>query len=159
VVIHLFKQIVVGTDGSDGASRAVEAAVELAKLSGGVLHVVSAMKAPMSGAFVGPETMAVIPTGPDWTEAARDELDAILGRVARDAKGQGVEVELHAEIGGAADVLCQVADSVGADLIVVGSRGMQGGRRFLGSVPNSVSHHATCSVLIVETSGRGAEEG
>jgi nucleotide-binding universal stress UspA family protein len=44
-----------------------------------------------------------------------------------------------------------VAEAVSADLIVVGSRGMKGGRRFLGSVPNSVSHHSPCSVLIVDT--------
>jgi nucleotide-binding universal stress UspA family protein len=147
----MFTKIVVGTDGSDGATRALGAAIELAGLSGAVLHVVSAMKAPMSGAFVGPEAMAVIPTGPDWQEAARAELDMILGRAGLDAKSKGVKYETHAEIGSAADVLCQVAESIDADLIVVGSRGMRGGRRFLGSVPNSVAHHSSCSVMIVHT--------
>ncbi len=147
----MYTKIVVGTDGSDGASRALAAALDLGALSGATVHVVSAMKAPMSGAFVGPEAMAVIPSGPDWHEAARAELDAILGRAGLDAKAKGVECEPHAEIGSAADVLCQVAESIDADLIVVGSRGMRGGRRFLGSVPNSVAHHAPCSVLIVYT--------
>ena len=147
----MFSNIVVGTDGSDGATIALAAAIELARVGGGKLHVVSAMKAPVSGGFVGPEAMSVIPATPDWSEAARAELDNILGRASLDGKAQGVDVEVHAEIGSAAEALCQVADTVDADLIVVGSRGMKGGRRFLGSVPNSVSHHAGCSVLIVNT--------
>ena len=44
-----------------------------------------------------------------------------------------------------------VAVEEGADLIVVGSKGMQGARRVLGSVPNKISHHAPCDVLIVNT--------
>jgi nucleotide-binding universal stress UspA family protein len=47
--------------------------------------------------------------------------------------------------------VCEVASTVDADLIVIGNRGMTGARRVLGSVPNSVAHHASCSVLIVET--------
>jgi nucleotide-binding universal stress UspA family protein len=147
----MFANIVVGTDGSDGATTALATAIDLAHAGGAKLHVVSAMKAPLAGGFVGPEAMSVVPAAPDWQDAARAELDNILGHASLDAKAQGVDVELHAEIGSAAEVLCQVADSVGADLIVVGSRGMKGGRRFLGSVPNSVSHHAGCSVLIVNT--------
>ena len=147
----MFKNIVVGTDGSDGATIALSTAIELAHAGGATLHVVSAMKAPLSGGFVGPEAMSVIPAAPDWQDAARAELDTILGRASLDAKAQEVDVEVHAEIGSAAEVLCEVAQNVDADLIVVGSRGMKGGRRFLGSVPNSVSHHAPCSVLIVDT--------
>ncbi|HZP30708.1 MAG TPA: universal stress protein [Acidimicrobiia bacterium] len=147
----MFQKIVVGTDGSDGATVALNTAIELAQATGAELHVVSAMKAPLTGGFVGPEAMSVIPATPDWSDAARAELDTILGRASLEAKAHGVQVDVHAEIGSAAEVICQVADDVGADLIVVGSRGMKGGRRFLGSVPNSVSHHAGCSVLIVDT--------
>lgn len=57
----------------------------------------------------------------------------------------------HALIGSAAQALCDLAESVDADLLLVGNRGMHGGRRFLGSVPNTISHHAPCSVLIYET--------
>ena len=60
-------------------------------------------------------------------------------------------METHARFGTPAEVLCDLAAHLDADLIVVGNRGMQGGRRFLGSVPNTVSHHAPCSVLIVDT--------
>ena len=60
-------------------------------------------------------------------------------------------IETHARFGSPAEVLCDIAAHLQADLIVVGNKGMQGGRRFLGSVPNTVSHHAPCSVLIVDT--------
>ena len=54
--------------------------------------------------------------------------------------------------GEAADALIGVAEETGADLIVVGNRGMSGARRFvLGSVPNTVSHHCPCILLIVDT--------
>ena len=147
----MFNSIVVGTDGSDGASRAVTTAIELAKLCNATLHLVSVAKAPMAGGFVGPEAMSVVPSQVDWHEAARDELDTILGHSALEARAAGLTVEMHAEIGGAAEVLCEVAEHVGADILVVGNKGMKGGRRFLGSVPNSVSHHAPCHVLIAQT--------
>jgi nucleotide-binding universal stress UspA family protein len=59
----------------------------------------------------------------------------------------------HILAGEPADCLLKVAEDVGADLLVVGNKGMQGPKRFLlGSVPNRVAHHADCSVLIVHTS-------
>ena len=64
----------------------------------------------------------------------------------------GVESEIHARAGTAADVILDVAEELDADLIVVGNKGMTGTRRFLlGSVPNRVAHHASCNVLIVRT--------
>ena len=64
----------------------------------------------------------------------------------------GVEVETFAREGDPADAILDVAEERDADLIVVGNKGMTGARRFLlGSVPNKVSHHAPCSVLIVRT--------
>jgi nucleotide-binding universal stress UspA family protein len=63
-----------------------------------------------------------------------------------------VNCETHQLPGDAADALLDVAEQVGADLLVVGNRGMTGARRFvLGSVPNEVSHHSPCSLLIVDT--------
>jgi nucleotide-binding universal stress UspA family protein len=62
------------------------------------------------------------------------------------------EVETFARVGDAADAILDVAEEHAADLIVVGHKGMTGATRFLlGSVPNKVSHHAPCSVLIVRT--------
>ena len=62
-----------------------------------------------------------------------------------------LKVETHARFGAQAEVLCDLAAHLEADLIVVGNRGMQGGRRFLGSVPNTVTHRAPCAVLVVKT--------
>ena len=80
-------------------------------------------------------------------EETRDELNEIVERAADPARTGGVTVATHTLIGSAAQALCDLAESVGADLLVVGNRGMKGGRRFLGSVPNTISHHAPCSVL------------
>jgi nucleotide-binding universal stress UspA family protein len=62
------------------------------------------------------------------------------------------DVQTHASEGDPADAILDVAEEIKADLIVVGNKGMTGARRFLlGSVPNNVSHHAPCSVIIVKT--------
>jgi nucleotide-binding universal stress UspA family protein len=69
-----------------------------------------------------------------------------------EAEAAGVEVRSHAREGDPADAIIDVADETGADVIVVGNKGMTGARRFLlGSVPNKISHHAPCSVYIVRT--------
>jgi nucleotide-binding universal stress UspA family protein len=62
-----------------------------------------------------------------------------------------VTVTTHAVAGHPATAILSVAETVAADLIVVGNRGMKGTRRVLGSIPNHVSHHAACAVLVVDT--------
>ncbi len=89
--------------------------------------------------------------GVQWEQEAREELEGTLAQSARDAERPGVTIETHARFGSPAEVLCDLAAHLNADLIVVGNKGMQGGRRFLGSVPNTVSHHSPCSVLILDT--------
>ena len=142
------ESIVVGTDGSDTAGDAVKEAIRLATVLGGELHIVSAFE-PLRGAKVAgaPEAAAeVFAPGPD------SEVETILAEAAAAARMAGASVETHAVRKGPADALLEVADSVDADLIVVGSRGMHGAKRLvLGSVPNSVSHRASCNVLIVST--------
>jgi nucleotide-binding universal stress UspA family protein len=65
---------------------------------------------------------------------------------------KGIDVEIYARKGDAAEALLEVAEECQADLIIVGNKGMTGTRRFLlGSVPDKVSHHAPCSVLIIRT--------
>jgi nucleotide-binding universal stress UspA family protein len=69
--------------------------------------------------------------------------------VAREA---GVPVNVYPRQGDPADAILDVAEEQDADLVVVGNKGMTGAKRFLlGSVPNKVSHHAPCSVLIIRT--------
>jgi nucleotide-binding universal stress UspA family protein len=144
----MFKSIVVGTDGSPTADKAVAAAAELAGQWGAKLHVVTAYKSGSSG-------MASASGGPLIDEgigaALRQEAAKEIGERALASCGQGVDAQHHAVQGDAADAIVDTAESVGADLVVVGSKGMRGARRVLGSVPNSVSHSAPCTVLIVKT--------
>lgn len=63
----------------------------------------------------------------------------------------GLDPKIHGKAAVPADAICKVATEVGADLIIVGNKGMKGVRRVLGSVPNSVARQAPCSVLIVAT--------
>ena len=149
----MFDVIVVGTDGSESAAVAVRRATALAKLTSGTLHVVSAYR-PVSIGSVAMAASAGAAT-PDVESVNRTmtaEGERVCEHAASEARREGVKVELHAVPGDAADVLVTVAKDVGADLVVVGNRGMSGARRFvLGSVPNKVSHHCPCSLLIVDT--------
>lgn len=141
------EQIVVGTDGSETAKVAVSEAVRLAKCLGASVHLVSGYK-PLRGAKIAgaPEGAAKV-----WAPLPDSSVEAVLSQAAAGARMEGVEVETHALEEEPADALLKVADKVGATMIVVGSRGMHGAKRVLGSVPNAVSHHARCNVLIVST--------
>lgn len=146
----MFTRIVVGTDGSETAAEAVSKAIELAKLTGATLSLVSAY-APVSGRRVSGEQRQA-PTDVHYEIGPREDVNLILDAAAADAKREGIEVQTHAVEGDPADAILNVAEEVKADLIVVGNKGMTGTRRFLlGSVPNNVSHHAPCSVIIVRT--------
>ena len=150
----MFTTIVVGTDGSESASKAVAEAADLAAANpGSTLHIVSVQKPMAASAIANAEMAAATPAGAElqWEEDARARLEAMLAASAERAGGDAVTVETHARFGSPAEVLCDMATHLQADLIVVGNRGMRGGRRLLGSVPNTVSHHAPCSVLIVDT--------
>ncbi|HET8978224.1 MAG TPA: universal stress protein [Solirubrobacteraceae bacterium] len=140
--------IVVGTDGSETAKQAVAEAVRLAKALGAHVHVVSAFE-PLRGAKIAgaPEGAAKV-----WAPLPEDQVEGILSQATAGVRMSGVEVTPHAVRRDPADALIEVADEVGAQMIVVGSKGMHGARRLaLGNVPNKVSHHAHCNVLIVAT--------
>jgi nucleotide-binding universal stress UspA family protein len=140
----MFETIVVGTDGSDTAAEALRRAAEMARDWGAALHVVSAYK-PLEGARV------VGGGAEQWELPPDSKVDAIL-REAIDGLAGEVKVSEHALKGDPADAIIAVAESEGADLVVVGNKGMTGARRFLlGSVPSKVSHHAPCTVMIVRT--------
>jgi nucleotide-binding universal stress UspA family protein len=142
------ESIVVGTDGSETAKRAVTEAVRLAKALEAELHLVSAFEglrgARISGA---PEGAAKV-----WAPLPDAQVDATLSEAAAGIRIGGMAVSTHAVEKDPVDALLEVADKVGASLIVVGSQGMHGARRLaLGNVPNKVSHRARCNVLIVAT--------
>jgi nucleotide-binding universal stress UspA family protein len=146
----VFKRIVVGTDGSETAAQAVRQAIELAKLSGAQLSIVSAYS-PISGRRVKGE-QSEAPADVQYEIGPREDVIFILDAAAAEAKEAGVEVQTHPVEADPADAILNVAEETKADLIVVGNKGMTGARRYLlGSVPNNVSHHASCSVIIVRT--------
>jgi nucleotide-binding universal stress UspA family protein len=147
----VFRSIVVGTDGSETAAKAVDAAVQLAQLSGATLEIVSAYE-PVSSQRLREEARQV-PPDLQWMINRRADVDATLQLAAERAEGGGVTPQTHAREGDPADAILDVAEELGADLIVVGNKGMTGAKRFLlGSVPNKVSHHAPCAVMIIRTS-------
>jgi nucleotide-binding universal stress UspA family protein len=138
------ESIVVGTDGSPNAEAAVRRAAKIAKAGGDRVHLVAAY-----------------PDRPSFSEAIsssakRDPVDlrevaeSVLARAEAELEPQGIEVVTHARGGEPAHVLLEIAEEQGADLIVVGARGLTSFQRFLlGSVSGKLSHHAPCSLLIV----------
>ena len=147
----MFASIVVGTDGSQTAREAVRQAVTLARQLGARLEIVSAYE-PVSRARLREEAQQV-PSDLQWMVNPREDVDATLREAAEEAEAAGVETEVYARQGDPADAILDVAEERSADLIVVGNKGMTGAKRFLlGSVPNKISHHAPCSVLIIRTS-------
>ena len=147
----MFGSIVVGTDGSDTATTAVRQAIGLAHSVGARLQIVSAYE-PVSQPRLRQERREA-PQDVQWMVNPREDVLALLASAEHEAHHAGVEhVETFARQGDAADAILDVAEEQQSDLIVVGNKGMTGATRFLlGSVPNKVSHHAPCSVLIVRT--------
>jgi nucleotide-binding universal stress UspA family protein len=144
----MYQTIVVGTDCSPTATAAVMKAAELAKLTGAKLYLVRAYPASASAyAAVGGGT--VLFDGDDHEDPA--ELQIHVEAVAKGLRAQGIDVETRVESGGASRTLVWAADAVGADLLVVGDRGLKGLRGLLGSVPSRVTHRACLDVLVVHT--------
>jgi nucleotide-binding universal stress UspA family protein len=143
--------ILLATDGSEEANRALKMSVDLAKSTGSDLHVVlveelpyaydaPAVREPTSGFFA------------ELHERARKRLDRELAKVRL---AGGTVAEAHPRVGTAAREVVALAEEMGAGLIVVGSRGLGGLRRALvGSVSLGVVRHAHCSVIVV----RGSED-
>lgn len=144
-----YRNVVVGTDGSTTAERAVRHAGALAGAAGARLFVVTAYE-PQGDAEA---NRAAAPADLRWMLTDRNLAEDVArgGReVAKEAGAARVAVE--SEPGDPAAVLIEAAERVGADLIVVGSHGLTSSAHFLlGSVASSVSHHAPCDVLIVHT--------
>jgi nucleotide-binding universal stress UspA family protein len=147
----MFRSVLVGTDGSETANAALRRAIELAAGLGARLHIVSAYEPVSDPRLRGEQVLA--PKDMQWAINPRGDVLALLERARAEAFSGGVTlVETFARQGDAADAILDIAEEQGSDLIVVGNKGMTGAKRFLlGSVPNKVSHHAPCSVLIVRT--------
>jgi nucleotide-binding universal stress UspA family protein len=138
------RSIVIGTDGSPSAEAAVRRGAEVARGSGARVHLVTAY--PDIPSYREPIRSSAKTEAIDLHEVA----EAVLARAARELEAEGVEVETDAREGDPADVIIQVAEELGAELIVVGSRGLTGLERFLlGSVSSKLAHHAPTSLMVV----------
>jgi nucleotide-binding universal stress UspA family protein len=117
-------------------------AADVAQSGGAVLHIVTAYD---------PKSVRTDDLPEELRFSAMHPAEALLRRLSVLVRERGLEPVVHAAEGDPVDAIVAVAESVDADLIVVGNRGMKGVRRVLGSVPNSVAHKAPCSVLIADT--------
>jgi nucleotide-binding universal stress UspA family protein len=142
--------IVVGTDGSETAHRAVEHAGALACALDAPLHIVMSCsdhaQAAWMAAVGGFAVTGFDPAGQEQAAAAQ-----IVSREQQGCSDFGIDIRTHVCTGDPAEALLAIAEGEHAQMIVVGNRGMTGHRRVLGSVPNRVSHRAKCAVLIVPT--------
>jgi nucleotide-binding universal stress UspA family protein len=132
--------VAVGTDGSETAREAVKQAAEFARRFDAKLVLLSAFK---DG-----------PPPPDadeaqWAYSPAAQVREVLSRTEAEMNDSGIECTTAVEEGDPAEVLVRLADDCGADVLVIGNKGMQ--RRVLGSVPKSVAHNADCSVFVVKT--------
>ncbi len=134
-------RIVVGLDSSAESARALKWALDEARLRGAELHLVHAYPTPE---LVALPAVVTLPSDDELRAAAGEVIDEQLAKV-----GGSEEVTLRTTVrsGGAAAVLCEVAE--GADLLVVGARGLGGFRGLLlGSVTHQVVAHAPCPVVV-----------
>jgi nucleotide-binding universal stress UspA family protein len=143
----MVQTVAVGTDGSGTADRAVEFALELAARYEAKIVFISAYVPSPESRLARERTEA--PEDVQWTVTPVGEVDALLRTCEERAEERGLRWSSEAREGDPAKVLVELAAASEADILVIGNKGMH--RRVLGSVPNTVSHHAPCSVLIVKT--------
>ena len=143
----MFKNVVVGADDSSTARQAVVVAADIAQMTSGTLHIVTAYQRKAVRVQDLPEEFR--------HSSTLNPADALLHQLSLIAKERGLQSVIHPALGHAAEAVIRVAEQEEADLIVVGNKGMAGTRRVLGSIPNSVAHGAPCSVLLVDTTDAG----
>ena len=132
----MLSTIAVATDGSATAQRAVEAAFDLARRYDAAVLILTAYVADK-----GAEA--------SWASASATHAERVLADAEEAAEAQGLRYSSAMREGDPGEVIVALAERHGADMVVVGSVGMQ--RRVLGSVPNTVTHKAPCSVFVVKT--------
>jgi nucleotide-binding universal stress UspA family protein len=143
----MVRTVAVGTDGSGTADKAVDFAIDLAARYEAKIVFISAY-VPVSETRLKRER-PVVPDDVQWMVNPAEDVDSTLRECEERAEAKGLRWASEAREGDPAKILVELADSNDADVLVIGNKGMQ--RKVLGSVPNSVSHNAPCSVLIVKT--------
>jgi nucleotide-binding universal stress UspA family protein len=143
----MVKTVAVGTDGSGTADKAVEFAIDMAARYDARIVFISAY-VPVQESRLQRER-ADAPDDLQWSINPAEDVDATLRDCEERAEERGLRWASEARQGDPAKILVELAESNDADILVIGNKGMH--RKVLGSVPNSVSHNAPCSVMIVKT--------
>ena len=143
----MVQTVAVGTDGSGTADKAVEFAIDLAARYEARILFLSAY-VPVKESRLAREARDA-PDDVQWSINKSEDVDGMLRDCEERAESAGLQWASEAREGDPAKVLVELADANKADILVVGNKGME--RKVLGSVPNSVSHNAPCSVMIVKT--------
>jgi nucleotide-binding universal stress UspA family protein len=141
----MFSTVAVGTDGSATAAEAVRVAADLARRFDAELVLLSASQESKESA----PRRAGVDKEMQWAFSPSARAREIVERAQRAAQGQGISCRTLIDEGDPAEVLVRLASECDADLLVIGNKGMK--RRVLGSVPNTVTHKAPCSVFVVKT--------
>jgi nucleotide-binding universal stress UspA family protein len=142
--IPMISTVAVGTDGSATADVAVREAAEIARRFEAKLVLLSAFVDSQGSAAGGEPDLEL-----QWASNPSARVRSILERSESSLRRVGIECETRVDQGNPSEVLVRLAAECGADLLVIGNKGMR--RRMLGSVPNTVTHSADCSVLVVKT--------
>lgn len=146
-----FRKILVPIDFSDHSSAALDLAIDLARATGATLHLLHCY--PVDPGAISPYGI-VLPEGFD--RDVREAAGRELARWADKAGSAGVAVEQHLSSMFPAEVIAQTAEEIGADLIVMGTRGLSGLKHvLLGSIAERVLRIAHTPVLTVKAAGKG----
>ncbi len=140
----MISTVAVGTDGSETADEAVRQAAEIARRFGAKLVLLSAFERSKGSSAARSRNIEL-----QWASNTSARVRSILERIEGDLGKEGIDCETRADEGDPGEVLVRLAEECEADLLVIGNKGMK--RRVLGSVPNTVTHNAGCSVLVVKT--------
>ena len=139
----MFKKILIANDGSEGAARALSAAISLAKQHGADLHMISVEEMPRFPASV--------------DEVVEEKLDAnhryesVVTRAAAQAKAQGITLETHILPGHAVATIVEFVVREHFDLLVVGYMGHTAlYNRLIGGTTDRLVEHAPCNVLVIK---------
>jgi len=135
--------IIVGVDGSETAECAAREAAALAVATGARLHLVTSLTKSRG-------TAAVSAAGECWQIGSIDQAEQLLAELGQRI-APNVQRSTAVLDGKPADAIVAEAERIGASLIVVGNKHMQGAKRILGAIASDVAHHAPCSVLIAKT--------
>jgi nucleotide-binding universal stress UspA family protein len=139
--LAMVTKVAVGTDGSATAAEAVKVATEVARRFGAEVILLGVYKDAAAPSGEEPEL--------EWASSPAARLREILARIEEELRRDGLACRTLTDEGDPGEVLVQLAEACEADLLVIGNKGMH--RRVLGSVPNTVTHRAPCSVFVVKT--------